>query len=97
MAVLPLPVLGNQGDEHSLGQRASQAPQILVLPELKLAEPGANGTVHTHHQGDPQQEADAAHHEAQRLKEEPGGTTDAIRYHATHTPSRLFFLTVRDW
>lgn len=49
------------------------------LPELKLAEPGADSTVHTHHQRDPQQEADAAHHEAQRLKEEPAGTTDAVK------------------
>lgn len=40
-------------------------PTSPVLPELKLAEPGADGTVHTHHQGDPQQQADAAHHEAQ--------------------------------
>lgn len=49
------------------------------LPEPKLAEPGADSTVHTHHQRDPQQEADAAHHEAQRLKEEPAGTTDAVK------------------
>lgn len=49
------------------------------LPQPKLAEPGADGTVHTHHQGDPQQEANAAHHKAQRLKEEPAGTTDAVK------------------
>lgn len=54
-------------------------PTAPALPELKVAEPGADGTVHTHHQGDPQQETDAAHHEAQRLKEEPAGTTEAVR------------------
>jgi len=81
----------------ALADQQVRFPTSSALPELKLAEPGANSTVHTHHQGDPQQEADAAHHEAQRLKEEPEGTTDAIRYHATHTPSRSFFLTVKDW
>lgn len=40
-------------------------PTCPTLPELKPAEPGADSTVHTHHQGDPQQEADAAHHKAQ--------------------------------
>lgn len=54
-------------------------PTSPPLPELKLAEPGADGTVHTHHQGDPQQQADAAHPKAQRLKKEPAGTTDTVR------------------
>lgn len=73
---------GPQGSREVTTASADEQVRIPTsppLPELKLAEPGADGTVHTHHQGDPQQQADAAHYEAQRLKEEPAGTTDTVR------------------
>lgn len=61
------PSYPNGGKEATIAWADEQVriPMSPVLPELKLAEPGADSTVHAHHQGDPQQQADAAHHKAQ--------------------------------